>query len=244
MAEAFNYDVFISHSSKDKPAARELAERLKKDGLRVWLDDWEIQIGDLIGLKIEQGLKQSRTLILVMSASALAAEWVTLERHTAMFRDPTNAQRRFILLRLDNAEIKDTLKQFAYVDWRQKSDEQYARLLAACRPPVVATKPAIAQKSESQTVKILKGHTYAVLGVAMTADGRRAVSGSLDETVRVWDVETGNCLATLEGHTGAVWGVAALQEKADSHEKSPPCTEIRMPIITGRPLFLFLQLVL
>jgi GTPase SAR1 family protein len=42
----------------------------------------------------------------------------------------------------------------------------------------------------------------------MTADGRRAVSGSLDETVRVWDVETGNCLATLEGHTGAVWGVA------------------------------------
>jgi len=35
MAETFQYDVFISHSSKDKPAVRELAERLKQDGLRV-----------------------------------------------------------------------------------------------------------------------------------------------------------------------------------------------------------------
>ena len=56
MTEGFKYDVFISHSAKDKPAVRELAERLKADGLRVWLDEWEIQPGDMIGLKIEQGL--------------------------------------------------------------------------------------------------------------------------------------------------------------------------------------------
>ena len=91
MSETFKYDVFISHSAKDKPVVRQLAERLKQDGLRVWFDDWEIQLGDLIGLKIEQGLEQSRTLILVMSKNALASEWVTLERHTALFRDPTNA---------------------------------------------------------------------------------------------------------------------------------------------------------
>jgi hypothetical protein len=129
MSEQFNYDVFISHSSKDKPVVRELAERLRKDGLRVWLDDWEIRPGDMIGLKIEEGLEQSRTLVLAMSANAFASEWVTLERHTAMFRDPTNQQRRFIPLRLDDAEIKDTLKQFAYVDWRQMANEEYARLL-------------------------------------------------------------------------------------------------------------------
>ena len=38
MSEQFNYDVFISHSAKDKPAVHELAERLRKDGLRVWLN--------------------------------------------------------------------------------------------------------------------------------------------------------------------------------------------------------------
>ncbi len=115
MNEAFAYDVFISHSSKDKPAVGELAQRLKKDGLRFWFDEWEIMPGDMIPLKIEQGLEQSRTLVLVMSANAFASEWVALEQHTAMFRDPTNAQRRFVPMKLDNAEIKEIRKQFAYV---------------------------------------------------------------------------------------------------------------------------------
>lgn len=134
MNEPFAYDVFLSYSSKDKQAVRELAQRLKKDGLRVWFDEWEIKPGDLISLKVEQGLEQSRTLVLVMSANAFASDWVMLERHTAIFRDPTNAERRFIPLRLDDTEIKDTLKQFSYVDWMNKSQEHYTKLLAAIRP--------------------------------------------------------------------------------------------------------------
>jgi len=39
MSAHFDYDVFISHSSKDKPVVLELANRLKQDGLRVWLDE-------------------------------------------------------------------------------------------------------------------------------------------------------------------------------------------------------------
>jgi small GTP-binding protein len=212
MAENFKYDVFISHSSEDEPAVRELAERLKRDGLRVWFDEWEIQLGDLISLKIEEGLEQSRTLVLVMSANALASEWVKLERHTALFRDPTNQQRRFIPLRLDDAEIKDTLKQFAYVDWRQRSAEQYERLLAACRPPIIAAETDVKQEGGRLPHKILRGHKATVIGVAITADGRRAVSGSYDHTVRVWDLDAGTCLAMLEGHSNYVWEVAVTPD--------------------------------
>ena len=102
MIDQFEYDVFLSHASADKAAVRELAQRLKGDGLRVWLDEWVIQPGDSIPLAIEQGLESSRTLVLVMSQAAFDSEWVTLERHTALFRDPTNQQRRFIPLRLDD----------------------------------------------------------------------------------------------------------------------------------------------
>ena len=187
----FAYDVFLSHTTKDKPAVRELAERLKQDGLRVWFDEWVIQPGDSIPLKIEQGLEQSRTLILVMSQNAFASEWVTLERHTALFRDPTNAERRFIPLRLDDAEITDTLKQFAYIDWRQKTQEEYARLLAACRPALAGQADTQRQR-QSPTVKVLEGHDGGVVCVAITPDGRRAVSSSAGTmTVRVWDLETG-----------------------------------------------------
>ena len=37
----------------------------------------------------------------------------------------------------------------------------------------------------------------------MFPDGRRVVSGSRDDTLKVWDVATGECVATLEGHSEA-----------------------------------------
>ena len=38
--------VFLTHSSHDKPRIRELRNHLAKSGLRVWLDEIEIQVGD------------------------------------------------------------------------------------------------------------------------------------------------------------------------------------------------------
>ena len=51
----FSYDVFLSHSAKDKALVRDLAERLRQDDLRVWFDEWEIKAGDLIPKKIGGG---------------------------------------------------------------------------------------------------------------------------------------------------------------------------------------------
>jgi transcriptional regulator with XRE-family HTH domain len=45
MSSSPQFDVFLSHNSKDKLAARLLAEALKKRGLRVWLDEWELMPG-------------------------------------------------------------------------------------------------------------------------------------------------------------------------------------------------------
>lgn len=50
-------------------------------------------------------------------------------------------------------------------------------------------------------LKTLEGHTEHITSVSITPDGKIAVSGSLDGTVRVWDLEHGICLRTLEGIT-------------------------------------------
>ena len=42
------------------------------------------------------------------------------------------------------------------------------------------------------------------MGVAVSPDGRRVVSASWDTTLKVWDVATGECVATLEGHSKSV----------------------------------------
>ena len=54
--------------------------------------------GDDIYLAIERGLEASRTLVLCLSPAALRSDWVTLERSNGLFRDPANADRRFIPL--------------------------------------------------------------------------------------------------------------------------------------------------
>ena len=96
MSHEFKYDVFLSHSSKDKAVVRAVAERLRKDGLKVWFDEWEIKVGDSIPAKIEEGLEQSRVLVLCMSANAFGSDWAQLEAGTFWFRDPLNNERRFI----------------------------------------------------------------------------------------------------------------------------------------------------
>jgi hypothetical protein len=135
-AEAFTHDVFLSYSSKDKRGVRALAERLRKDGLRVWFDDWVLKPGDSIPAKIEEGLERSRVLVFCMSANAFGSDWAQLEAGTFRFRDPLNRDRRFIPLRLDDAPITGSLSQFLYIVWRAAGREQeYSRLLDACREP-------------------------------------------------------------------------------------------------------------
>ncbi len=54
----------------------------------------------------------------------------------------------------------------------------------------------------------LKGHSYWVRSIAVSPDSTWAVSGSADNTIKTWDLETGQCRATLEGHKDEVNSVA------------------------------------
>ena len=54
----------------------------------------------------------------------------------------------------------------------------------------------------------LEGHTLGVNSVVMSVDGSQIVSGSWDQTIRVWDVASRREVAKLEGHTGTVANVA------------------------------------
>ena len=133
MPEQFSYDVFLSHSAKDKAVVRSLAERLRQDGLKVWFDEGAVPSpagageggrrpgegrgakADSIPAKIEEGpfkfgTRNSEFGIprLCMSANAFGSDWAQLEAGTCgkgnlPFRDPLNQERRFVPLRLDNA---------------------------------------------------------------------------------------------------------------------------------------------
>src|SRR5688572_18213495 len=117
MAARFEYDVFLSHNAKDKPRVRALAEKLRAAGLRV---------------ATEHGLETARAQVLCLSPAALGSEWVTLERSSVLFRDPTNSGRRFIPLLLADCEIPDALRRYKYVDYREGTKTAFEELLSSC----------------------------------------------------------------------------------------------------------------
>jgi hypothetical protein len=66
MTETFTHDVFLSHCAKDTAAASGIAERLRRDGLRVWFDEWKFRPRERAATKHkkrEYGLEQSRTSV-------------------------------------------------------------------------------------------------------------------------------------------------------------------------------------
>ena len=67
---------FISHSAKDKPFVRKLAADLVANGVKVWLDEQRILVGDSIPEKIAQGLAESDFFLIVVSQNSVQSSWV------------------------------------------------------------------------------------------------------------------------------------------------------------------------
>ena len=72
--------------------------------------------------------------------------------------------------------------------------------------------------------------------MAVTADGKRAVSASEDKTLKVWDLETGRALCTLEGHSAYVDGVAVTGDGKRAVSASGDKTLKVWDLETGRAL--------
>jgi WD40 repeat protein/tRNA A-37 threonylcarbamoyl transferase component Bud32 len=87
--------------------------------------------------------------------------------------------------------------------------EEAATAAAEIASAEKATANAAAKKAMAEkTAVTLKGHSDYVRSVSFSPDGRQIVSGSEDETLKVWDAETGQEMLTLKGHSGYVIGVA------------------------------------
>ena len=75
-----SYDFFISHASEDKDSfVRGLAEALQAKGARVWYDEFTLQVGDSLRRQIDEGLKNSRFGVVVLSKHFFMKEWAQRE---------------------------------------------------------------------------------------------------------------------------------------------------------------------
>ncbi|MBZ5520925.1 MAG: TIR domain-containing protein [Acidobacteriia bacterium] len=86
-------------------------------------------------------------------------------------------------------------------------------------------------------LRTLQGHSYPVWGLAVRADGRLAISASDDNTLKVWDLDSGHELLTLQGHSDRVNGVAISADGRLAVSASSDNTLKVWDLVSGRELF-------
>lgn len=80
MVKGEQYDFFISYSSNDLPFVWDLVRRLGAGGSRVFLDRERLNGGDRLTQSLESAIKQSKSIILIISPTWLESEWCMKER--------------------------------------------------------------------------------------------------------------------------------------------------------------------
>ena len=121
--------VFVSHSSKDKAIVDRIVSDLKKHGIIVWYDKFEIRAGDNIVEKINEGLRDSKYFIVILSPNALSSTWVTEEISFAILQQITYKGVFVIPVLIQECEIPPLLRHRRYVDFRKSYDEGKQELL-------------------------------------------------------------------------------------------------------------------
>jgi len=74
-----NYVVFISHSSYDAWIARTMAEKILALGAECWLDEKDLEGGDIIVDDIIRGIDACHEAIVLVSPNSVNSKWVSFE---------------------------------------------------------------------------------------------------------------------------------------------------------------------
>ena len=105
------YDLFISHASEDKDViVRPLATILERLSVRVWYDEFSLQLGDSLTASIDKGLQESRYGLVVLSKAFLSKKWSEYEYRSLMTRE-IDGER--VILPLWYDVTKDDIQNFS-----------------------------------------------------------------------------------------------------------------------------------
>lgn len=110
-----DYDLFISHSSKDKDFVRDLHYRFSRVGIRCFLDERDIGAGGNIVAEVAQGIRSSRRVLLVYSPDFFSSDWAQSEYGRLLMKDPRNRDGKLIPLMYRDTTVPDELAEFKWL---------------------------------------------------------------------------------------------------------------------------------
>ena len=123
-----NPKVFICHSSEDKYFAKNLVKKLRFNGIDAWYDEYEIQLGDSIIDKINNGLKNTDNGIIIFSSNLFKSKFALNEMNSIIYNYIYDNKYSIIPIILDeNIEIPKLINHISNV--KIKDTDNYNREL-------------------------------------------------------------------------------------------------------------------
>lgn len=122
--------IFLCHSHKDKPFARKLSEKVKANGIRVWIDEAEMLPGDSLISKIESAIEEFAYLGVILSPNSVSSEWVRIEVNLALTMEIKGKRVKVLPLLYQKCNIPGFLGDKVYADFTEDFEVGFESLLA------------------------------------------------------------------------------------------------------------------
>jgi hypothetical protein len=117
--------VFLCHSALDKGKVRMVNDDLRHFGVKTWLDENNIKVGDSTVGKISDGLKSSQFMVVFLSL------WARREWQSFLARQLKGNLITILPVLLDDCEIPDIISDLKYADFRTNYQDGFKQLHAS-----------------------------------------------------------------------------------------------------------------
>jgi tetratricopeptide (TPR) repeat protein len=147
----FEFDVFISYSSKDKDWVRgELLKRIEAAGLKAFIDFRDFTRGAQGIIDMERGVVRCRKVLLVLTPNYFESEWAEIEHIMTQMLSPANRNLRMIPLLKADCEKPLRFRGLTHIDFTDGADIELAwrQLLTALGKPPEPAPPSEPPRDE------------------------------------------------------------------------------------------------
>lgn len=126
--------VFFSYSHENADFVDALAAQLIQNRVGVWIDRWELRVGDSITPRIQDAITQASALLVVLSKASVASDWCKREINAGLFREMEEKRVVVLPLLLETCDVPLFLKDKMYADFRTDRDKGLRDVLKAIAP--------------------------------------------------------------------------------------------------------------
>lgn len=117
--------IFISYNHQDSDFVDTLAVNLVRAKHNVWMDRWELNVGDSLTAKIEESLTESSAIIVVLSKNSVGSGWCKRELTAGLVRELEEQRTLVLPVVIDDCNIPLFLKDKMYADFRKDADKAF-----------------------------------------------------------------------------------------------------------------------